>query len=140
MPLISVTRLHIRSWRYLPGFYLLSFRSALQAKAATGNLTVLLLNEGSNIFWTCTVWEDETAMRAFMSAGSHRRAIPKLLEWCDEASVVHWVQESPQAPSWMEAHQRMQTEGRQSKVNHPSENHLAYIIPAPRVSGALRFK
>lgn len=140
MAFVSITRLHIRSWRYLPGFYFLSLRSALQAKAAVGNLAVLLLNEGRNTFWTCTVWNDEAAMRAFMTAGSHRRAMPKLLEWCDEASVAHWVQESPQPPSWIEAHQRMQHEGRQSKVNHPSGNHLAFTISAPRVAGALRFK
>ena len=143
MAFVSITRLHIRSWRYLPGFYFLALLTALQAKSAAGNLAVLLLNEGRNTFWTCTVWNDEAAMRAFMMAGSHRRAMPKLLEWCDEASVVHWVQDgthNAQAPSWSEAHQRMQTEGRRLKVNHPSENHLAYIIPAPRVSGALRFK
>ena len=143
MAFVSITRLRVRSWRYLPGFYFLSFLTALQAKSATGNLTVLLLNEGRNTFWTCTVWNDEAAMRAFMTAGSHRRAMPKLPEWCDEGSVVHWVQDgthNAQAPSWVEAHQRMQNEGRRLKVNHPSENHLACIIPAPRVSGALRFK
>lgn len=143
MTFVSITRLHIRSWRYLPGFYFLSLLTALQAKAAAGNLAVLLLNEGRNTFWTYTVWNDEAAMRSFMTAGSHRRAMPKLLEWCDEASVVNWVQDSgyvTQVPSWSEAHQRMQTEGRQSKVHHPSGNHLACIIPAPRVAGALRFK
>jgi hypothetical protein len=31
-------------------------------------------------------------MRAFMLSGAHQRAMPKLFNWCDEASVVHWNQ------------------------------------------------
>ena len=68
-------------------------------------------------------------MRAFMLAGPHRRAMPKLLEWCDEASVVHWNQESPALPDWREAYRRMVEEGRPSKVNHPSPAHRACEIP-----------
>jgi hypothetical protein len=32
MPIVSLTRLRVRSWRYLPGFLLDSVRSARQAK------------------------------------------------------------------------------------------------------------
>jgi hypothetical protein len=65
----------------------------------------------------------------------------KLLEWCDEASVVHWLQAELEVPSWNEIHQRMQVEGRQSKVNHPSEAHLAYLLRPPHIrrTGILRF-
>ena len=28
----------------------------------------------------------------------HRRGMPKLLEWCDEAAIVHWNQEAAEAP------------------------------------------
>ena len=57
----------------------------------------------------------------------------KLVNWCDEASVVHWNQESRTLPGWHEAHRRMVTEGRRSKVNHPSSAHEAYKIPPPKV-------
>jgi hypothetical protein len=57
----------------------------------------------------------------------------KLLEWCDEAALVHWTQDSAQLPSWDEAHKRLQQEGRRSKVNHPSAAHTAFDIPAPRI-------
>jgi len=67
-------------------------------------------------------------MKAYMLSGAHRRAMRRLLDWCDEAAVVHWTQESAQPPDWLEAHQRMQATGRASKVNHPSEDHRAYRI------------
>jgi hypothetical protein len=72
-------------------------------------------------FWTRTLWQDEEAMRAFMVSGAHRRMMPRLLEWCDEASVAHWTQDPCEIPSWLEAHGRMRAQGRRSKMNHPSE-------------------
>jgi hypothetical protein len=59
--------------------------------------------------------------------------MPHLLDWCDEASIVHWTQEMPDVPSWPEAHRRMQQQGRPSKVRHPSEAHQRFEIPPPRV-------
>jgi len=90
------------------------------------------LRDANNTFWTRTAWQDEAAMRAFMMAPPHRRAMVKLLVWCDEASVVHWNQENSALPDWHEAHQRLVAEGRRSKVNHPSSAHEAYQIPPPK--------
>jgi hypothetical protein len=132
MALISVTRLRVRSPRYLPGFLWLTVLSLLQAKRAPGCLAVKLLRDANSTFWTNTAWHDETAMRAFMLAGAHRRAMPRLLEWCDEASVVHWHQDTAELPDWQEAHRRMVTEGRRSKVHHPSPAQTAYEIPQPK--------
>jgi hypothetical protein len=99
MPFVSITRLRVRSWRYLPLFLLQSVRAARQAKGAPGNLSVSLLRDAEFAFWTRTVWNDETAMRGFMLSGTHRRVMPRLLQWCDEAAVAHWVQESSEPPS-----------------------------------------
>jgi hypothetical protein len=68
-----------------------------------------------------------------MLSGSHRRVMPKLAKWCDEASVARWNQDAAQLPDWSEVHRRMQTEGRPSKVARPSPDHLAYKIAAPVV-------
>jgi len=135
MPTISVTRLRIRSWIYLPAFFLRSLRIARQAKRAPGNLAMKFLNDRRTTFWTSTSWESEAAMKAFMLAKPHGPAMRKLLEWCDEACLVHWTQPSPELPAWTEAHARMQREGRTSKVNHPSEDHRKFVIAPPRLGG-----
>lgn len=133
MALISITRLRVRSWRFLPAFYLRAYQSTRQARAAQGSLALALLPDRNNTFWTATKWTDEASMKAFMISGAHGPAMKKLLEWCDEASVVHWAQDDDAGlPSWTEAHRRMQAEGRRSKVNHPSPAHLAFEIAAPR--------
>jgi hypothetical protein len=131
MALISVTRLRVRSFRYLPGFLFFALVSARQGRRARGNLSTSLLNDAKRTFWTCTAWEDEASMREFMMAPPHRRAMPKLLDWCDEAAVVHWLQEGTELPDWREAHRRMVAEGRRSKVRHPSPAHEKFEIPPP---------
>ena len=133
MALISITRLRLRLIRYLPGFLFYAFRSDRQARRAPGNLASDALNDANLAFWTRTAWTDESAMHAFMMASPHRSAMAKLLQWCDEAAVVHWTQESAALPDWKEAHRRLASEGRRSKVNHPSADHLAARIPPPKL-------
>jgi len=141
LPLVSITRLRVRSGRYLPAFFLAALRSAFQARRAKDNLAVTILREAHNTYWTRTLWADEAAMKSFMLSGVHRTVMPKLLKWCDEASVARWTQDSPQQPTWDEAHQRMQRDGRTSRVNHPSEAHRRFHIPALEMkrSRELRF-
>ncbi|HZT78033.1 MAG TPA: DUF3291 domain-containing protein [Vicinamibacterales bacterium] len=131
MPLVSITRLRVRSWRFMPMFFVTAMRSARQAARADGNLETKLLRDANRTFWTATSWADERAMKAFMHAGAHGPAMRKLLEWCDEASLVHWTQETDAVPPWDEAHARLQREGRRSKVHHPSPAHDAFSISAP---------
>lgn len=142
MPLVSITRLRLRSWRFLPIFAWYALRSARQASRAEGHLAVKVLREPKNTFWTGTLWTGEAAMKKFMTSGVHGKAMRKLATWCDEAAVVHWTQESPALPSWPEAYQRLQKDGRRSKVNHPSAGHLAHEFPPPQVdrTGDLVFK
>jgi hypothetical protein len=92
MPFISITRLRVRSIRFLPFFMLYTFRSLRQVKSAAGFQNGGLLADRSWTFWTMTAWDNQESMRRFMTAGSHKEAMPRLLDWCDEASVVHWDQ------------------------------------------------
>ena len=139
--LVSVTRLRVRSWRFLPAFFIRVFRSALQAKRAPGNLAVTILREANKTFWTRTAWVDEKAMKAFILAGPHRGAMKRLLDWCDEASVVRWIQDVAELPSWEEAYRRMREEGRPSKVHFPSADHVAFrIAPIRTGSTGLRLR
>jgi hypothetical protein len=133
MAVVSVTRLRVRRLRFLPFFLLYAMRSARQVRRARGNLGLSLLNDRDWTFWTRTVWTEHDAMKSFMISGPHGQAMRKLLEWCDEASLVHWAQETAQEPEWTEAHRRLQAEGRRSKVNHPSGAHERFEIRPPRV-------
>ena len=142
MPVIAITRLRVRSWRYLPIFFLQAQRSARQAARAEGNLAIRLLRDRRNTFWTATVWTSEAAMKGFMLSGVHRRVMGKLPDWCDEAAVVHWLQDSSEPPTWAEAYSRLQRGGRRSKVKNPSPAHTAHELPEPRVgpTAEVRFK
>jgi hypothetical protein len=134
MVFISVTRLRVRSFIYLPQFLRDAFKSMRQVGRSSGFLGGRLLVNAKNVFWTMTAWKDEAAMNAYRTGGAHRTAMPKLLDWCDEAAVVHWDQETSELPSWQEAHRRMAVEGKPSKVNYPSAAQASNHIPAPEPS------
>jgi hypothetical protein len=138
MPLISVTRLRVRSWTYLPEFLWDTFQSVRQVQRSPGFLGGRLLVNSGHVFWTMTVWQDEAAMNAYRTGGAHRRAMPKLLNWCDEAALVHWTQESAEIPEWRQAEKYMSEKGRLSKVNHPSALQTSQQIPAPQPSRIAR--
>jgi hypothetical protein len=138
MPVISITRLRVRSWLYVPAFFVQTLRIARQAASADGNLSVKLLRDRRNTFWTATSWSAEGSMKAFMHAKPHGPTMRKLLHWCDEAALVHWTQVAADVPSWEEAHRRIQADGRPSKVNYPSAAHTAHPIPAPTTTGQTR--
>ncbi len=132
MPLVAVTRLHVRSEEFLPAFFEAAFASGAEAEQATGNLSsVAVVEPDGRTFWTRTVWSDRQAMRTFMRLPGHSAAMPKLREWCDEASVVNWEQEDSGSPSWPAAHERMQRDGRTSRVDHPSPAQETFTIPPP---------
>ncbi len=140
MTFVSLTRLRIRSIRFLPLFAIHAIRSNNQVKRAPGFQSGALLTDRSWTFWTMTAWDREESMRAYMISGAHKQAMPHLLEWCDEASVAHWTQEEDTLPSWTEADRRMRETGRISKVRHPSPQHatLSYRTPRTTASGQIR--
>ena len=68
MVFLSVTRLRIRSRRFLPAFLWHVFFVRRQVSRAPGGLGFRLDNEGPHVFWTLSAWKDEAAMRAFAEA------------------------------------------------------------------------
>jgi hypothetical protein len=111
MVLMSVTRLRVRSFIFLPQFLWNTFKSMRQVERSPGFLGGRLLVNAKNVFWTMTAWKDEAAMNPYRIGGAHRRAMPKLLNWCNEAAVAHWTQESSEIPFWHEVPVRMAKEG-----------------------------
>jgi hypothetical protein len=140
MPFISITRLRVRSIRFLPFFALYTYQSLRQARKSLGFQGGGVLADRNWTFWTMTAWESQENMRGFMTTGSHKAAMPRLLDWCDEASVVHWDQVEAALPSWTEADQRMRASGRASKVQKPSPQHATLTYRTPRVlaNGTIR--
>ena len=120
---VSITRLRLRSNRYLPLFFWHSLRSQRQAHRSDGSLFVSVrYHKGA--FWTLTMWRDHAATRAFMLKGAHRKAMPNLRSWCDEASQANWEHEG-ERPTWRAAEERLRDIGRVSFVDHPSAAHAA---------------
>lgn len=133
MIFVSLTRLRVRSVLYMPLFAIYTTGALRQVRKAPGFQGGKLLPDRDRAFWTVTAWDGEESMRRYMTAGAHKRAMPELMQWCDEASVAHWEQEESSLPSWEEADRRMRTMGRPSKVNKPSPAHAALAYREPRV-------
>ena len=141
MPFISVTRLHLRSWRFFPSFVLYTLASARQTKKAEGFIVGALAGDPERGSWTITVWRDEAAMRAFRTSGAHLKAMPRLLKWCDEAAVTHWTDVDATLPTTKDAFDRLRVEGRLSKVHFPSKrqsNGLTVGNSPPKIGMNLR--
>ena len=136
MSFIGVTRLKVRSIRFLPSFALHAFRARRQVRKAPGFQGGSLLADRNWTFWTMTAWDSQESMRRFMTTAPHRAAMPHLLDWCDEASVVHWDQPGASLPSWLEADKRMRESGRPSKVRNPSLRHATLSYDPPRTARA----
>ena len=71
MAFISVTRLRLRSVRYLPPFLWHTLRSLLQAKRAPGNVSARTRRAADGAYWTLTAWDAPDAMRAYRNSGAH---------------------------------------------------------------------
>lgn len=119
MVFVSVTRLRLRSFWFLFPLAWWTSRVNAQVRTADGCLDTQVRGGPDRIFWTKTIWRDETAMRAFMASGTHLAAMPKLKHWCDEASATHWTQ-GEAVVTWAEAEGRLAQHGWTSKVLHPS--------------------
>jgi heme-degrading monooxygenase HmoA len=125
VPVVSVTRLHLPSRWKLPNFLFHSLRSIAQARRTPGYMGGWTANDSENGFWTATVWQSVDAMRAFRNSGAHLKAMPRLLHLSDQASFTHFEQAGTDAPTADAAYERLLSEGKLSKVNAPSAQHLA---------------
>jgi hypothetical protein len=116
--LTSVTRLRVRSLKYLPAFLWMTLLSQRQVVRAPGFVGGGLLMDAGWTFWTLTSWESERAMKVFRGAGPHAKVMSRLVEWCDEASYAHWIPAGASVPSWREAYEHLVAEGKVSRVAH----------------------
>jgi hypothetical protein len=128
MPALSITRLHLRGVRFLPRFARHTGASLRQLREAEGLVEAFLAVSLPLTFWTVSCWRDGESMRAFRSSGAHLKAMPHLLDWCDEASVVTIIDHDGPIPTPVEAAHLMREQGRLSKVRHPSAAHREGLL------------
>jgi hypothetical protein len=132
--IISVTRLRVRSIRFLPRLWweIRKMRRALEN--GPGFLVGKFLADRHWAFWTMTLWKDRESMRAFRDSGVHAAVMPHAARWCDEASVVHWETEADRLPGWDEAYRRMSEAGSPTPLKFPSEDCKAHRYEKPHVT------
>jgi len=123
LPFVSITRLRVRAWRFLPEFLWRAFASRRQAQRSTGFVQGVVTTAPGRAFWTATVWSDEASMRRFRDTAAHKATMPRLLDMCDEAAVAQWMQDDDRLPEPAEMLERVRSIGRLSKVRHPSPGH-----------------
>ena len=129
---VSVTRLRIRSIWFMPAFLWHTFASQRQVVGASGFLGGKLLVDRHRTYWTMTIWENESAMKKFRGSAAHARVMPRLAQWCDEATYVHWSAESDELPGWDEAYRQLIESGHVSRVTFPSASHAGRQFRDPR--------
>jgi hypothetical protein len=123
VPHNSITRLRLRSLFTLAAFARETRAIAAQCSASPGFVGGAVLAEGRLVFWTRSAWESADAMKAFRDSGVHRDVMPKLMMWCDEASVAQWQGEIE--TDWNAIYARMVEHGRLSRVKNPTKAHEA---------------
>ena len=124
----AITRLRLRSWRFLIPFIIHANRSQRQAATSAGCVRVITRKTRGLAFWTLSVWESEAQLRAYVGASPHRESIPKLALWCDEAVTTHWNVASRDLPTWEDATAELLRSGRMLRVKYPSQDHAAKRI------------
>jgi hypothetical protein len=130
MAFVSVTRLHLQSPRYLPAFMWHNVLSVWQIINTCGFLSGQLVRDDRGGFWTITLWEDKLAMQRYRNSGAHRRVMPLIQNWCDEAFVAHWEQMGSNLPI-AQAYGRIGDEGHFTRLKNPNGMQLERKIPKP---------
>lgn len=131
MTIIAVTRLRLRSIRFLPSLRWQTRKIRQSLEKAPGFLWGKLLADRRRTFWTMSAWKNLDSMRAFRDSSVHAAAMPTVDKWCDEASVVHWEADDNHRPGWNEAHQMMAESGRLMRLRFQSADHRARRFREP---------
>ncbi len=125
MSVVSITRFRPRAWRFVPLFMFHAQRSLVQIRRVDGYIAGAVRRDRDFAFWTATVWQDERALLAYVTSGAHRNAMPKLLDWGEEASTARLEQEGTDLPSWPALVQQMRKEGRAVPLRYPGPYHAS---------------
>jgi tRNA U38,U39,U40 pseudouridine synthase TruA len=109
MAYISITGLKLNSIIHAPRFWWHAIRSMMQAKSAAGNISTATRTI-NGVHHTVSVWESSEAMRAYLLAGAHIKAM-RIYKKIATGKVLGF--EADAAPPWDEVHELWKTKGRE---------------------------
>lgn len=111
MVYISITGLQLKGRRHFFRFWWHAIRSMAQARGAEGNIATdaRLIN---GVHHTRTVWKDESAMRRYLLAGAHLKAMKAFGSIATGKTLGFY---SENIPDWADVHKTWQTSGKPVK-------------------------
>eukprot|EP00980_Cylindrotheca_fusiformis_P011341 scaffold2619_cov129-Cylindrotheca_fusiformis.AAC.19 len=129
---ISVTGLTLKSYIYYPKFMLYTIPCVIEAKKTDGNVSTKTTAR-NGVLHTLTVWESKMAMRKFMVAGAHRKAMAITAAVADLDKTKVYGYESDTIPDWDEAIQIWKTHGKlHGNYSTKQASHSSTMTPATK--------
>jgi hypothetical protein len=136
---VSITGLTLKSFLYYPKFMYYAGPSSMQAQNADGNVLTRTTSV-NGVQHTLTVWEDKMAMRKFMVAGAHRKAMAITSEVAVLEKTKVYGYESDTVPTWDEAIEMWEKHGKLHGRDTATKSKEVEVANAPssQVAGGKR--
>lgn len=109
MVYVSVTGLRLRAWWHAPRFWWHAIPSFGQARRAAG-IVKAEVRALDGVQHTLTVWTDRDAMRAYLVAGPHLKAMKNFRAIAQGRTIGYWAET---VPTWDDALARWRQEARE---------------------------
>ncbi len=97
---VVTTRNKLRSARFAPHMIRAWLRGRRQLYETPGMLRYTTGISNLTEFYTCTLWDTEMEMFAFMSSGAHRDMMWNFRKWSDSFWAMRWDQTQDELGSW----------------------------------------
>jgi hypothetical protein len=131
VPVIVVTRLHLKDHSYQDEFFASAVALLEQARGSAGILGSDVMAEPNDTWWTCTAWPDRAVIKSYVGTDPHLTAMSRLDDWCDEASFVDWDQDAADLPDWQTAFRHLVADGTSADLQQPSPANATRAFTAP---------
>lgn len=105
---VSITGLQVRRIWHIPSFWYLATRALVQARRAPGNISADARTI-KGVHHTRSVWNDEAAMRAYLTTGPHLEAMRRFPGIATGKTVGFLTTE---VPDWADVHAIWLVKGR----------------------------
>jgi len=86
----SIGVFHLKQQRLLPEFLQLSKAIYKQALGSPGNISSILDNEGTKVFYAFTHWESVQQMNVFVQSDFHGAILKETKRLCTQVSFLHF--------------------------------------------------